>query len=478
MPHSPPADMAIEGVLVIDRAGTIRFANRTAAQMLGCAPDDVAGHSLAGLFGTPDVPVASDGEARLRCPDGSLLRAELSIEDMGAGAGGLRVVVLRDLADGGSANALLREREERLRSILDTIPDAIIVIDERGMIESLSPAAERLFGYPARDAVGQNVSLLMPSPYREEHDAYIARYRRTGERRIIGIGRVVVGQRADGSVFPMELHVGEMHPGGRRLFTGFARDLTEVQRTKRRLQELQADFLHSSRLSTMGRMAATLAHEMNQPLTAIANYVQAAQMLLENGDPGTAPRIAGMLAKAATQAERAGAIILRLREFVARGATERRPEDLNKVVEEAAALALIGAREQGVHVAFRLKSDLAPVMIDKVQIQQVVLNLVRNALEAMETSERRELSIETCADAETGGTAVIVSDTGPGLPPEILSQLFEPFVSTKKQGMGLGLSICREIVESHGGKLEPGNAPGSGARFRFTLPLPRDAERR
>ena len=330
--------------------------------------------------------------------------------------------------------------------------------------------------------MGQNVSLLMPSPYREEHDAYIERYRRTGERRIIGIGRVVMGQRADGSAFPMELHVGEMRPGGRRLFTGFARDLTEVQRTKRRLQELQADFLHSSRLSTMGRMAATLAHEMNQPLTAIANYVQAARTLLEKGDPGTASRIAGVLAKAAAQAERAGAIILRLREFVARGATERRPEDLNKVVEEAAALALIGAREQGVHVGFRLESELPPVMIDKVQIQQVVLNLVRNALEAMATGERRALSIATSADAEGGGAAVVVTDTGPGLPPEILSHLFEPFVSTKKQGMGLGLSICREIVESYGGKLEAGRAPGGGTMFRFTLPgsgqAPGQVERR
>ena len=165
-----------------------------------------------------------------------------------------------------------------------------------------------------------------------------------------------------GSVFPMELHIGEMYPAGRRLFTGFVRDLTEVQRTKRRLQELQADFLHSSRLSTMGRMAATLAHELNQPLTAIVNYVQAARELLENGTPGMVARIPDTLAKASAQAERAGTIIRRLREFVARGATERQPEDLNKVVEEAAALALVGGREQGVYVGFRLQSDLPPVI--------------------------------------------------------------------------------------------------------------------
>jgi two-component system sensor kinase FixL len=261
-----------------------------------------------------------------------------------------------------------------------------------------------------------------------------------------------------------------MHPAGRRLFTGFVRDLTEVQQTKRRLQELQADFLHSSRLSTMGRMAATLAHELNQPLTAILNYVQAASALLETGTPGMVARVPDALAKAGAQAERAGAIIRRLREFVARGATERRPEDLNKVVEEAGALALIGAQGQGVHVSFRLPGDLPAVMIDKVQVQQVVLNLVRNAIEAMQDSRRRELSIETSSDPVANGTAVVVTDTGPGLAPDILGRLFQPFVSTKPTGMGMGLSICREIVESHGGKLEASTGPEGGARFRFTLP--------
>ena len=466
--------MAAEGVLVLDRAGTIRFATPAAGGLLGYALGQIVGQNIAGLLASPGAadPLRAEGneELRLRRSDGTLLRAEVSVRELNQGEGTLRIAVLRDLAERETAETVLLEREERLRSILDTVPDAIIVIDERGLIESLSRAAERLFGYAAAEAIGQNVSILMPSPYREEHDAYIERYRRTGERRIIGIGRVVVGQRADGSVFPMELHVGEMYPAGRRLFTGFVRDLTEVQRTKRRLQELQADFLHSSRLSTMGRMAATLAHELNQPLTAVVNYVQAARELLENRTPAMVARIPDTLAKASAQAERAGSIIRRLREFVARGATERQPEDLNKVVEEAAALALIGGRERGVHVGFRLQSHLPPVMIDKVQIQQVVLNLVRNAFDAMQDSKRRELLIETSSDPAAGGTAVVVSDTGPGLSAEILGQLFQPFVSTKKQGMGLGLSICREIVESHGGKLEASNGPEGGARFRFTLP--------
>ena len=174
----------------------------------------------------------------------------------------------------------LQEREARLRSILDTAPDAIIVIDDRGIMESFSPAAERLFGISAAEAIGQNVNILMPSPYQERHDGYIQHYLDTGERRIIGIGRIVVGQRKNGSTFPMELSVGEARVNGRRLFTGFIRDLTERQLTENRLQELQTELLHVSRLTDVGQMASALAHELNQPLAAMVNYVQASRRLL------------------------------------------------------------------------------------------------------------------------------------------------------------------------------------------------------
>ena len=171
-------------------------------------------------------------------------------------------------------------RAAHLASILDSIPDAMIVIDEHGLIQSFSSAAERLFGHTAADALGKNVKMLMPSPYREDHDGYLDRYMRTGERRIIGIGRVVVGQRHDGSTFPMELAVGEMHVRDRRFFTGFIRDLTERQQTEARLQELQSELVHMSRLTAMGEMASALAHELNQPLSAIANYMKGSRRLL------------------------------------------------------------------------------------------------------------------------------------------------------------------------------------------------------
>lgn len=363
----------------------------------------------------------------------------------------------------------LLAREAHLQSILDTVPEAMIVIDESGTIASFSIAATRLFGFPAEEVVGRNVKMLMPSPYRENHDGYLRRYFETGERRIIGVGRVVVGERKDGSTFPMELAVGEVKSAGARFFTGFVRDLTERQETDSRLQELQAELVHISRLTAMGEMASTLAHELNQPLSALANYVQGSRRILEDRTDETSGILRQALDKAAEQALRAGEIIRRLRDFVARGETERRVESLVKLVEEASALALVGAKEQGVRVRFLLDPRIDLVLVDKVQIQQVLLNLMRNAIEAMANAPRRELVIG--AEPAADGMAVIsVADTGSGISDEIAAQIFQPFVTTKRQGMGIGLSISRTIVESHGGEIATRPNAGGGTIFQFTIP--------
>lgn len=368
-----------------------------------------------------------------------------------------------------SAHAELSDREAHLRSILDTIPDAMIVIDEAGLIRSFSPAAERLFGWTADEAGGRNVSMLMPSPHREAHDFYLERYYSTGERRIIGIGRVVVGERRDGSTFPMELAVGEVKSRGGRYFTGFVRDLTERQETESRLQELQAELVHVSRLTALGEMASALAHELNQPLSAISNYVAGSRAMLarQGADVG---KVGDALERASDQALRAGQIIRRLRDFVARGETERRIESLPRLLQDASALALVGAREHGIDIRFAIDPEAGLVLADKVQVQQVVLNLIRNAMDAMEESPRRELRIEARA-GEDGMARVTVADTGPGISEEIAGQLFQPFVTTKANGMGIGLSISRTIIESHGGRLWAEPAPGGGTLFHFTLRL-------
>ena len=392
--------------------------------------------------------------------------AAFALIGVGAAVLGERLQRTRTRAVATTRDLLAREAHQQ--SILDTIPDAMIVIDEQGIMQYFSTAAERLFGYTSQEAIGRKLQILMPSPYREAHDGYVDRYLRTGERRIIGIGRVVVGERRDGSTFPMELAVGEMKSNNRRFFTGFIRDLTERQKTKPRLQELQSELVHISRLTAMGEMASTLAHELNQPLSAIANYLKGSQRLLEDKPDELSKTLQGALEKAAEQALRAGQIIRRLRDFVSRGETERRVESVAKLIEEASALALVGTKEQGVRVTFQLDPRADLVLADKVQVQQVLINLMRNAIDAMEASHRRELVVST-GTADDDMVTVSVADTGTGVAPEVAEQLFQPFVTTKRQGMGVGLSISRTIVEAHGGEiwLEPN--PEGGTVFHFTL---------
>jgi two-component system sensor kinase FixL len=388
---------------------------------------------------------------------------------VGIGVSGRGELLRRARMNAAASTADAEERAAHLTSILESIPEAMIVIDDHGLIQSFSSAAERLFGHTAADVLGKNVKMLMPSPYHEGHDGYLNRYLRTGERRIIGIGRVVVGQRHDGSTFPMELAVGEMHVRNRRFFTGFIRDLTERQHTEARLQELQSELVHMSRLTAMGEMASALAHELNQPLSAIANYMKGSRRLLANRSDETTSLVSDALDKAADQALRAGEIIRRLRDFVARGESERRVEDVKKLVEEASALALVGAKDKGVRVRFAFAPGFDFVLADRVQIQQVLLNLMRNAIEAMEESPTRELVVAT-APAQTGLIEISVADTGVGIAPEISAQLFQPFVTTKRTGMGVGLSISRTIIEAHGGAIAARPNDGGGTIFSFTLP--------
>jgi two-component system sensor kinase FixL len=361
------------------------------------------------------------------------------------------------------------EAEAHLRSILATVPDAMVVIDEVGSILSFSAAAEKMFGYSEAELIGRNVKMLMPNPDRDRHDQYLVNYLTTGKRKIIGIGRVTTALHRDGNTFPIELSVGEAWSGGRRIFTGFIRDLTERQQTLLRLQDLQSELAHVGRVSEMGTLASSLAHELNQPLTAVASYCESARDLLKTEpDRETLAMVREAMDEAAMQAIRAGQIVRRLRDFMSHGETERRVESLQRLINEANALALVGSREHGIDTHFSLDPRADLVFVDRIQIQQVLVNLIRNAIDAMLDSPVRRLSI--CTEREGGLTRVTVEDTGSGISETIADQLFQPFVTSKQSGMGIGLSICRTIVQAHGGRIwfEPG-ADG-GTAFHFTLP--------
>ena len=288
------------------------------------------------------------------------------------------------------------EAEAHLRSILATVPDAMVVIDEQGMILSFSAAAERMFGYGEAEVAGRNVKMLMPSPDRERHDQYLVNYLTTGKRKIIGIGRVTTALHRDGNTFPIELSVGEAWLGDRRIFTGFIRDLTERQQTLLRLQDLQSELAHVGRVSEMGTLASALAHELNQPLTAVASYCEGARDLLDaEPDAETLTMVREALDEAAQQSIRAGQIVRRLRDFMSHGEMERRPESLQRLINEANALALVGSREHGIDVKLTLDPRADQVFVDRIQIQQVLVNLIRNAIDSMMESDVRCLSLET-----------------------------------------------------------------------------------
>ncbi len=471
-------------IYMLDPDGRVTIWNKGAERLMGWSEAEAVGQPIA-FFYPPEAVAAGkpaadldrarqegrfeEEEWRIR-KDGSQFLAHMSLTALYDEHRQLRGFgkVIRDVTEQRAVERQLRSSAGQMRSILSTVPDAMVVIDAHGLIISFSAAAERLFGYAEAEMLGSNVSRLMPSPYRERHDSYLDRYARTGERHIIGIGRKVIGQKRDGSTFPMELSVGEAEAGGEPVFTGFIRDLSEAVRMEERIEDLRSDLIHVARVSAMGTMASTLAHELNQPITAVVNYVETVRDMLAEPKAGDLPVIREALAESASEAMRAGQIVRRLREYVARGDVEKTVEDLPALIDVAAKLGLIGAQERGVELRFDVDPLAGPVLVDRVQIQQVLINLMRNAIEAMADSPVRLLRIETRREGD-GMVRVTVADSGHGVAPEIEAGLFSAFNSTKAGGMGLGLSICRTIVEANGGRITYERDPGGGSRFHFTL---------
>jgi two-component system sensor kinase FixL len=375
-----------------------------------------------------------------------------------------------------------------LQAIMDAAVEAIILIDGKGGITAFNRAAERLFGYAADEVLGRNVQVLMAEPYRSAHDEYIRRYAETSIPHIIGVGREVEGRRQNGALFPAFLSVGEVAGDGPHRYVGLIRDVTIERQARATLQaerdhaqarqaeaqaarQLQERLTHVARMATMGEMAAGLAHELNQPLSAIATYARACDRFLSMSEPDL-EETRSSVREIANEAMRAGDIIRRLRQVMGGRATEQRPTDISALMADLAVLAEADARVHKTQITFDLAEGLPQIRADHAQLQQMILSLVRNAIEALESvaSSNRRVIVRTGRFRDSH-IELSVSDNGPGVDPTIVERLFAPFVSTKASGTGLGLSISETIARAHGGTIGYRPAEPTGACFFVHIPL-------
>ncbi len=362
-------------------------------------------------------------------------------------------------------------------AVLDAVVDAIVTIDAHGLIQTYNVATEKMFGYSDRELIGKPVALLMPEPHRSAHQRYVENYLGSGEAKIIGIGRELAGRRRDGTLFPMYLAVSAVDNDTETMFVGIIRDLTAQKAAEAALLEQREHLAQAGRLTTMGEMTASIAHEINQPLTAIAMYAQACIRLLRKGDVDQ-DKFLGALEKLNAQSLRAGDVIERIQRFVQNVAGERSWVDVNQILRDIHHLAAGDARLHGIDLDYALDASEPQVFCDSVQIQQVLLNLLRNAIDAMyEIDCRHGATVRVISRVlEAGWVEIRIQDSGPGVSPAFAEKLFTAFNTTKRSGIGMGLSISRTIVEDHGGTLTFENNAGHGATFSFRLPMTLEEE--
>src|SRR5215813_9899175 len=481
-------ETAVDGAILIDARGVVLMFNPACEKLFGYSADEVIGKNVKMLMPEPyrhehDGYIASYLDTRkakiigigrevvgLR-KDGSTFPMDLSVGEAQQEGGSIFVGIIRDITERKSAERALRESAGRMRALIETAVDGAILIDARGVVLMFNPACEKLFGYFAEEVIGKNVKMLMPEPYRHEHDGYIANYLDSRKPKIIGIGREVLGLRADGSTFPMDLSVGEAkHQGGGSIFVGIIRDITSRKRTEADLQQTRAELARAARVTTLVELTAAIAHEVHQPLTGFVTSGNASLRWLAAEPPNldAARRSVERMVDAGT---RAGSVMARLRNLVRRTPSQKELLNINETILEAFALVDAEIHRNNISPHAELAKELPLVWGDRVQLQQVIFNLFTNAIEAMSAGDhaQRNLMVSSAKDGSSG-VLVTIRDSGTGLDEDALSRLFEVFYTTKPHGMGIGLAVSRTIIQAHGGRLWATPNHPQGAAFQFTLP--------
>jgi len=474
-----------DAIIGVDLKGLVTAWNAAAERVFGYRPDEIVGRPVATLF----PPSRYDSECQLIQrvaggetlthyrtqrvrKDGAVLDVSLTLSPI-RDANGIIIGASKIVDD--VTEQMLKERHMRrleahrdyLADLVESSNDAIVAGTLDGRIASWNKAAEKMFGYTAGEVVGLSLSVLSPPDRRQDAEDIF--------QRLMGGGGAIHYEatllKKDGTPMLTAVAAAQVHTrsGEIRGASAIMRDITVERAAEERLKSLQAELIHLSRWNTMGMMASTLAHELNQPLTAAVNYVRAARRLIDVEKPELV-RIGEFLDQAVSETKLAGGIIRSLRDFIDKRETPRAVEDLNQVVGEAISLSGVTGSDSTVNLKTKLASSLPSLLMDKIQIEQVLLNLIRNAMDAMGGQGERKLTIQT-AMGEPGFVLVSVTDNGPGIAPEIASQLFQPFITTKEKGMGVGLTICQSIIEGHGGRIWAEENKPRGTAFRFQLPM-------
>jgi two-component system sensor kinase FixL len=467
-------DSAVDGIIVIDAHGLIETFNPAAERLFGYRQNEVVGRNVTMLMPSPyreehDGYLSryqQTGRARIigigrevtgLRQDGTTFPVHLSVGEMIVGGDRKFTGIVHDLTERAKLIEQLRASEERWRSVIESAVDGIVVIDSYGRVEAFNPAAERLFGYQASDVLGRNVNVLMPSPYHEEHDGYLARYLATNEARIIGIGREVLGRRHDGTTFPLRLSVGEMSFGGERKFTGILHDLTARVRMEEQLRE-------QASLVRMGEMAAVIAHEIKNPLAGIRGAMQVIGGRLPSGS-----REAVVTGEIISRIDTLNGLIQDLLLFARPPQPKPTLVDVLPLIVTTVDLLVSDAALTGIDV--QVEGSSPPVVADPELLKIVFQNLIVNGAQAMRGDGRLSVSVS----ATDHVCEVRFTDTGPGISPDIRQKVFNPFFTTKARGTGLGLPTAKRLVEAHRGTIQIECPPAGGTTVTIRLPLDRDA---